>query len=36
MQERRLKKRALADLPRRTSDRIAIKAAIKEEEVRSR
>ena len=33
LREKQLKKRMLQDMPRRTSDRIAIKAAIKEEEV---
>ena len=33
VQEKQLKKRMRAEMPRRTSDRIAIKAAIKEEEV---
>lgn len=32
-QEKQLKKRFLSELPRRTSDRIAIKTAIKEEGV---
>ncbi len=31
--EKKLKKRLLADMPRRTSDRIAFKSALKEEEV---
>lgn len=34
LQQKQLKKRMLGELPRRSSDRIAIKAAIKEEEVR--
>lgn len=33
VQQKQLKKRMLEELPRRTSDRIAIKAAIREEEV---
>ena len=33
-QEKEFKKKLLAELPRRTSDRIAIKAAQKEEQVR--
>lgn len=32
--EKQLKKRMLSELPRRTSDRIAIKAAIREEQVK--
>lgn len=34
VREKQMKKRLLMDLPRRTSDRIAIKSAIKEEDVR--
>ena len=34
VRQKQLKKRMLEELPRRTSDRIAIKAAIREEEVR--